>query len=169
MSLPLTVLGNKILISMCHKHILLGIYLIIIIMVYSLFSGMTVITNFFLMITWLPACVVVSEHCRITTLSPASFITRKIIRPVRIFADKIALTFSIFLTKIAIGLRWFWLASLGALATAGCIVVFHSPGLQLPDTPDFQLFETSHPFEQYDLIYSQQFWFEKQEMVIIIN
>ncbi|XP_047355130.1 protein dispatched isoform X1 [Vespa velutina] len=132
---------------------------------FSLFSGMTVITNFFLMITWLPACVVVSEHCRITTLSPASFITRKIIRPMRIFTDKIALIFSVFLTKIAISLRWFWLVSLGALATAGCIVVFHYPGLQLPDTPDFQLFETSHPFEQYDLIYSRQFWFEKHEMI----
>ncbi|KAL2743261.1 protein dispatched [Vespula maculifrons] len=132
---------------------------------FSLFSGMTVITNFFLMITWLPACVVVSEHCRITTLSPASFITRKIIRPIRIFADKIALTFIIFLTKIVIGLRWFWLVSLGALAVAGCIVVFHYPGLQLPDTPDFQLFETSHPFEQYDLIYSRHFWFEKVEMI----
>ncbi|XP_015182400.1 PREDICTED: protein dispatched isoform X2 [Polistes dominula] len=132
---------------------------------FSLFSGMTVIANFFLMITWLPACVVVSERCRITTLSPASFITRKIIRPVRLFADKVALTFSTFLTKIAIGLRWFWLLSLGALATACCIVVFYNPGLQLPDTPDFQLFESSHPFEQYDLIYSQQFLFEKREMI----
>ncbi|KAG7206137.1 hypothetical protein KM043_003529 [Ampulex compressa] len=132
---------------------------------FSLFSGMTVIANFFLMITWLPACVVVSEHCRLTALSPANFLTRKIIRPLRLFADKVAIGFSTFLTRMVIRLRWFWLVCLGAVAIACCIVVFQYPGLQLPDTVDFQLFDSSHPFEQYDLFYARQFRFERHEMI----
>ncbi|XP_011634830.1 protein dispatched [Pogonomyrmex barbatus] len=132
---------------------------------FSLFSGMTVIANFFLMITWLPACVVVSEHCKLSTLSPVNFITRKIIRPLRSLGDKVTVGFTTFLTALVLRLRWFWLLSLGTVAISSCIVVFSYPGLQLPDYMDFQLFHSTHPFEQYDLIYSQKFWFERYEMV----
>lgn len=128
---------------------------------------MTVIANFFLMITWLPACVVVSEHCKLSTLSPVNFITRKIIRPLRSLGDKVTIGFTTFLTALVLRLRWFWLLSLGIMAIACCSVVFHYPGLQLPDYMDFQLFHDKHPFEQYDLVYSRRFWFERYEMVSI--
>ncbi|XP_029662048.1 protein dispatched-like [Formica exsecta] len=133
--------------------------------VYSLFSGMTVIANFFLMITWLPACVVVSEHYKLNTLSPINFITRKIIRPLRSLGDKVTVGFTAFLTGIVIRLRWLWLLTLGTMAIACCIIVFHHPGLQLPDYIDFQLFHSTHQFERYDLIYSRRFWFERYEMI----
>ncbi|XP_018405326.1 PREDICTED: protein dispatched homolog 1 [Cyphomyrmex costatus] len=132
---------------------------------FSLFAGMTVIANFFLMITWLPACVIVSEHCNLSTLSPVNFITRKIIRPLRSLGDKVTVGFTTFLTGLVLRLRWFWLLSLGITALACCSVVFHYPGLQLPDYMDFQLFHNTHPFEQYDLVYSRKFWFERYEMV----
>lgn len=35
------------------------------------------------------------------------------------------------------------------------------PKLQLPDSPDFKLFVSSHPFEIYDSRYKDVFWFEK--------
>lgn len=139
----------------------------LIILLYSLFAGMTVIANFFLMITWLPACVILSEHCKLTTLSPVNFITRKIIRPLRSLGNKVTVGFTIFLTEIVIRLRFLWLLSLGIMAIACCIIVFHHPGLELPDYIDFQLFHNTHPFEQYDLIYSRKFWFERHEMVLI--
>ncbi|KAL6444551.1 hypothetical protein ACFW04_001990 [Cataglyphis niger] len=132
---------------------------------FSLFSGMTVIANFFLMITWLPACVILSEHYKLNTLSPVNFITRKIIRPLRSLGDKVTVGFTAFLTGIVIRLRWLWLLSLGTMAIACCIIVFHHPGLQLPDYIDFQLFHSAHPFERYDLIYSRRFWFERYEMI----
>lgn len=66
---------------------------------------MTVIANFFLMITWLPACVVVSERFKLGILSPANFITRKIVRPLRLFGDKITIGFNSFLIKIVINFR----------------------------------------------------------------
>lgn len=119
------------------------------------------------MITWLPACVVVSERFKLAALSPANFLTRKIIRPLRLFGDKVTAGFNSFLTRIVIKFRWCWLLSLGTIAIICCIVVFQYPGLQLPDTADFQLFDSSHPFEKYDLIYSRKFWFEKYESVCI--
>ncbi|XP_012135069.1 protein dispatched isoform X1 [Megachile rotundata] len=132
---------------------------------FSLFSGMTIIANFFLMVTWLPACVVVSERFRLGVLSPANFITRKIIRPSRLFKDRITNNFNTILTKIVINFRWYWLLSLSIIAVICCIIVFQYPGLQLPDSVDFQLFDSSHPFEKYDLIYSRKFWFEKHESI----
>ncbi|KAL0111794.1 hypothetical protein PUN28_013169 [Cardiocondyla obscurior] len=132
---------------------------------FSLFSGMTVIVNFFLMITWLPACVIVSEHCKLSTLSPVNFITRKIIRPLQSLGDKVTIAFTTFLTGLVLRLRWFLLITLGITAILCCSVVFHYPGLQMPDYMDFQLFHDTHPFEQYDLIYSQKFWFERNEMI----
>ena len=129
---------------------------------FSIFSGVTVIANFFLMVTWLPACVIVSEHCQF--YSPVNFITRKIIRPLRSLGDKVTVAFTAFLTGIVIRLRWLWLFSLGTMAIACCIIVFHNPGLQLPDM-DFQLFHNQHLFERYDLIYTRRFWFERYEMV----
>ncbi|XP_076224965.1 protein dispatched [Nomia melanderi] len=132
---------------------------------FSLFSGMTVIANFFLMITWLPACVVVSERFSWNVLSPANYIMRKIIRPLRLFGEKIAISFNIFLTQTVFGFRWCWLLSLSTIAVVCCIIVFKYPGLQLPDTAEFQLFDSSHSFEKYDLVYSRKFWFEKREMI----
>ncbi|XP_076292397.1 protein dispatched isoform X2 [Lasioglossum baleicum] len=130
---------------------------------FSLFSGMTVIANFFLMITWLPACVVVSERFSWNVLSPANYIMRKIIRPLRLFGDKVATSFNIFLTQTVFGFRWCWLLSLSTIAILCCVIVFKYPGLQLPDTAEFQLFDSSHTFEKYDLIYSHKFSFEKHE------
>jgi len=129
---------------------------------------MTVIANFFLMITWLPACVIVSEHCKLSTLSPVNFITRRIIRPLKSLGDKVTIGFTTFLTGLVLRLRWFWLLSLAITASACCSIVFHYPGLQLPDYMDFQLFHDTHPFEQYDLVYSRRFWFERYEMVLIL-
>ncbi|XP_067210286.1 protein dispatched isoform X1 [Linepithema humile] len=130
---------------------------------FSLFAGITVIANFFLMVTWLPACVIVSERYKLTALSPVNFITRKIIRPLRSFGDTVTAGFTAFLTGIVIRLRWFWLLSLGTLATIACVIVFHYPGLQLPDHKDFQLFHSSHLFEQYDMVYRRKFWFEQEK------
>lgn len=118
------------------------------------------------MVTWLPACVVASECCKFT-LSPLNFIGERIIRPLRSFGNKITVRFTALVTRIAIGLRYVWILLWGTVAIICCVVVFHYPGLQLPDCIDFQLFDNMHPFEQYDLKYSQRFWFERYEMVRI--
>lgn len=41
------------------------------------------------------------------------------------------------------------------------IIVFYWPRLRLPNTPNFQLFSSDHPFEIYDNKFKSIFWFEK--------
>lgn len=136
---------------------------------YSLFSGITVLANFFLMITWLPACVVISERCQFTVLSSNNFIEKKLLNPIRVLLNELEIGFSTICVHAVIRFRWIWLLSLGGLTILGCIIVFKYPGLRLPDSPHFQLFKNSHPFEQYDLINSQQFRFENPTVVSIFN
>lgn len=57
----------------------------------------------------------------------------------------------------------------GLVAMGSIVVVLYKPQLKLPDTHDFQLFDTTHPFEQYDLIYRDKFRFEEFLKVKIIN
>lgn len=92
---------------------------------------------------------------------------RKIIRPLRLFSEKVVTKLNDFLANLVIRLRWFWLVILSAIAIGGCVVVFRYPGLRVPDSQSFQLFDESHLFETYDLVYSKKFWFERKEMVRI--
>ena len=55
------------------------------------------------------------------------------------------ITFDKILSCIVVKLRYFWIALLGGLA----VVVFHYPKLELPDTREFQIFSSNHPFERY--------------------
>ncbi|KAL7286599.1 hypothetical protein TKK_0019098 [Trichogramma kaykai] len=135
---------------------------------FSLFSGMTVIVNFFLMITWFPASVVVAERWRNYELLPAgssTWLSRwsrfNAFRYLKIGCDLLMRAFSYLLAKTVIIFNGVWFALFLSLGLGCCFVVFVCPGLQLPDSQDFQLLAWSHPFEQYDLVYAKRFWFER--------
>lgn len=49
---------------------------------------------------------------------------------------------------IVVKLRYFWILLLGGLAVGAGIVVFYYPKLELPDSKEFQLFSSGHPFER---------------------
>lgn len=53
----------------------------------------------------------------------------------------------------------------GLIGILSGIIVLYWPKLQLPDSPDFKLFVSSHPFELYDSRYKDLFWFEKSYSV----
>lgn len=123
--------------------------------------------NFVLMVTWFPASIVAVEKIGLNFFSPANVIFRKIVRPLRQSIDSMAQSFNNFLIRVITLLRWLWLSVFASVALIGCFVVFYYPGLQLPDSPDFQLFHSSHIFEQYDLYYSKHFRFERLEQVSV--
>lgn len=58
-----------------------------------------------------------------------------------------------------------WVLALGLIALGSSVCVLYYPGLRLPTSPDFQLFSRSHPFELYDAIFRDKFWFERLEKV----
>lgn len=130
---------------------------------FGIFAGTTVLANYLLMITWLPASVSISE--RIYCFSRSWFINLNVLsRP----ADKFAAFYSQFSEKIEntivaliVNYPLFWILLLGSYGLLSAYFVLHWPKLELPDTPTFRLFSSDHPFEIYESNYKDLFWFEK--------
>ncbi|KAL1131449.1 hypothetical protein AAG570_011066 [Ranatra chinensis] len=116
---------------------------------FSIFAGTAVVANFFVMIGWVPACLVISERWlpSLPWPPPGSDAVVRCTRTAVIWA--------------VLRLRYLWIAALGTLALVAAIAVLYRPRLRLPDTPDLQLFSADHPFERYHLEYKQRFWFER--------
>ncbi|XP_066996222.2 protein dispatched [Anabrus simplex] len=129
---------------------------------FSIFAGTATLANFVLMMTWLPASVVVSEIWCCPPMMPSQWFSLDTkLRPARALADQARAMLDRLLVFLVLKLRYVWLLLLGGVAIGSIAVIFYHPRLKLPDTRDFQLFESQHPFERYDLIYKDRFWFER--------
>lgn len=140
---------------------------------FAIYAGTTIIVNFVLMITWLPAVFVIYEKwCSdcLMCYSPdiysfsngVYFYTCKL--PYKIYyfiTDWSRIFFEKLLPCVVIKLRYVWLLLFSCLSVAGIFVTFYYPKLKLPQTNEFQVFAADHPFEVYDLSIKDQFWFEK--------
>ena len=71
--------------------------------------------------------------------------------------------FEDWLPKAVIKLRCVWIALLVCLTVGFICVNFVKPGLQLPNTSDFQVFSSSHPLENYYLNYKSYFRFTSSQ------
>lgn len=130
-------------------------------MCFSVFAGTAVMVNFVLMVTWLPASVVVSERvcwAPLPTLYPK-------LRGPHLALVYMSSALNNFLVSSVVRFKYFWIFFLGVIAIASIAVVFYYPKLRLPDSPDFQLFASTHPFEQYDIVYRDKFNFERVQKV----
>ncbi|XP_068630291.1 protein dispatched [Battus philenor] len=126
---------------------------------FSVFAGTAVLVNFLLMISWLPLSVFIldvkfkrrrKKTCKIV-------IFKAIYELAAEFNVKLNRFIIAFITKTYIVI----VVILGAIGVFSVVVVFYAPGLQLPDSKRFQLFQSSHPFENYDLAYRDRFLFER--------
>lgn len=111
-----------------------------------------------MMITWLPASITLTE--KINRLRPVRFCTR-LLKPIVSFINRIGTSVEDFFIHIVVQWTVFWVCFFGAVGLGSAIVIFWWPRLQLPDTPDFKLFDADHPFELYESDYRNMFWFEK--------
>ncbi|XP_075970868.1 RND transporter family member dispatched [Anticarsia gemmatalis] len=125
---------------------------------FSVFAGTAVLVNFFLMISWLPVSVFIIDVKLRTSRRKFLDVIHKSINE---FWDDIRVILNRFIITCVTRLHIMFVMVLGAIGIASIIVVFYSPGLQLPDSKQFQLFQTSHPFEQYDIVYRGKFLFER--------
>lgn len=125
---------------------------------FSIFSGLTVLINFLFMITWLPACVIVAEKYEFRSFKRINNIV-EYVNPItnRIFDGITNLLF-----KLVLSVKYLWFIFFLIIGVGSFLVVFWYPGLRLPETMEFQLFQSSHLFEQYELFYSKRFWFERK-------
>ncbi|XP_023705263.1 protein dispatched isoform X3 [Cryptotermes secundus] len=132
---------------------------------FSVFAGTATLANFVLMLTWLPAAVVVSEQwCFAPMVPPRWFTWHNKLRPAVMAAGQARALLDKFLVLSITKLHYLWLCLLGGIALGSIGVVFYYPRLKLPDSRNFQLFDSQHPFERYDVVYRDNFWFERLKM-----
>ncbi|KAF5283571.1 hypothetical protein FQR65_LT13826 [Abscondita terminalis] len=140
---------------------------------FSIFSTTAVIVNCILMMTWLPACIVIEEGIY-KKCSPIKRWCSPFLLPYWKFWDRFlkCKTFAPFklwkrkeeiVVDAIIRFRYCWFALLSVVTVGSAIIVLYYPKLQLPNSSEFQLLDSSHPFEKYDLIYKKKFWFERSE------
>lgn len=125
---------------------------------FSVFAGTAVLVNFILMISLLPASVFIVDVKLCTNRRKFLEVFHKSING---FCEDIKAMLNRFIITCITRLYIMFVIVLGAIGMCSVVIVFYFPGLQLPDTKQFQLFQTSHPFEQYDMIYSSKFLFER--------
>ncbi|XP_061481105.1 protein dispatched homolog 1 isoform X2 [Rhineura floridana] len=144
---------------------------------FGIYAGTAILVNYVLMVTWLPAVVVLHERYLLNIFScfrkPQSSVYsnkscwtvlchmfRKVIFAVseasRIFFEKV-------LPCIVIKFRYIWLVWFLALTVGGAYIVCVNPKMKLPslELSEFQVFRSSHPFERYDAEYKKLFMFER--------
>uniref|UniRef100_A0A7N6BEY6 Protein dispatched homolog 1 n=1 Tax=Anabas testudineus TaxID=64144 RepID=A0A7N6BEY6_ANATE len=145
---------------------------------FGIYAGTAILVNYILMVTWLPAVVVLHERylpnmftCSKPPQQQRGFCTRMFWAGLCQKANKCLFTVSevsrIFFEKvlpcIVIKLRYLWLFWFLAITVGGAYVVCVNPKMKLPslELAEFQVFRSSHPFERYDAEYKKLFMFER--------
>ncbi|XP_060102070.1 protein dispatched homolog 1-like isoform X2 [Heteronotia binoei] len=144
---------------------------------FGVYAGTAILVNYVLMVTWLPAVVVLHERYLLNIFScfrkPQSRVYNnkscwmmlcqmfhKVIfagsEVSRIFFEKV-------LPCIVIKFRYVWLVWFLALTIGGAYIVCVNPKMKLPslELSEFQVFRSSHPFERYDSEFKKLFMFER--------
>ncbi|XP_068198912.1 protein dispatched homolog 1 isoform X2 [Antennarius striatus] len=145
---------------------------------FGVYAGTAILVNYILMVTWLPAVVVLHERylpivfsCSKPPHQDGGFCSRVFWAGLCQKANKCLFTVSeasrIFFEKvlpcIVIKLRYLWLFWFLAMTVGGAYVVCINPKMKLPslELAEFQVFRSSHPFERYDSEYKKLFMFER--------
>ncbi|ALC47821.1 disp, partial [Drosophila busckii] len=127
---------------------------------FGIFAGTVVVTNYLLMITWLPASVSIMERLFASRIACQQQLTQKLLRSWKKSIDRFCVMFEQCITNSIMNYAYLWLIIFAMLGAASAIIVLWYPGLQLPQQPHFQLFVSHHPFEIYTKL-KHQFWFAK--------
>lgn len=113
---------------------------------FGLFAGTTMLVNYFLIATFLPASLIVLER-HIQPKLPA--LLRMASWRHKIFQLSELLARKVFYSMV----NWFkfaWFFLFSALFITSCFIVFYKPGLKLPEKNPILLFKKDNPMEWYD-------------------
>lgn len=141
---------------------------------FGVYAGTAILVNYILMVTWLPAVVVLHERY-LPNVFPCSKppphqetgalagFCQKASRCLFAFSDASRVFFEKVLPCVVVKLRYLWLLWFLAMTVGGAYVVCVNPKMKLPslELAEFQVFRSSHPFERYDAEYKKLFMFER--------
>lgn len=141
---------------------------------FGVYAGTAILVNYILMVTWLPAVVVLHERY-LPNIFPCSkppphqesgvlvALCQKARRCLLAFSHVSRVFFEKVLPCVVVKLRYLWLLWFIAMTVGGAYVVCVNPKMKLPslELAEFQVFRSSHPFERYDAEYKKLFMFER--------
>ncbi|XP_075386657.1 protein dispatched homolog 1 isoform X2 [Tenrec ecaudatus] len=144
---------------------------------FGVYAGTAILVNYVLMVTWLPAVVVLHERYLLHMFSCSkkpqqqlydakscwTAACQKCHRVVFAVSEASRIFFEKVLPCIVIKFRYLWLFWFLALTVGGAYVVCVNPKMKLPslELSEFQVFRPSHPFERYHAEYKKLFMFER--------
>ncbi|KAM8809328.1 protein dispatched homolog 1 [Eudromia elegans] len=144
---------------------------------FGVYAGTAILVNYVLMVTWLPAVVVLHERYLLNVFSCFkrphqrvfdnkscwTVVCQMFHRVIFAVSEASRIFFEKVLPCIVIKFRYIWLFWFLALTIGGAYIVCVNPKMKLPslELSEFQVFRSSHPFERYDAEYKKLFMFER--------
>ncbi|XP_071996170.1 protein dispatched homolog 1 [Engystomops pustulosus] len=144
---------------------------------FGVYAGTAILVNYFLMVTWLPAVVVLHERYLLNIFTCFKGSQQRpynkkscwnvMCQKVQEFLFTVSEASRIFFEKvlpcIVIKFRYVWVFGFLAMTIGGAYIVCVNPKMKLPslELSEFQVFRSSHPFERYDAEYKKLFIFER--------
>ncbi|KAJ8271034.1 hypothetical protein GJAV_G00122020 [Gymnothorax javanicus] len=147
---------------------------------FGVYAGTAILVNYILMVTWLPAVVVLHERYLLnlftcvrtppphsnrayTTKGFWNFLCQRVDKCLFSVSEVSRIFFEKVLPCVVIRFRYVWLFWFLAFTVGGAYVVCINPKMKLPslELSEFQVFRSSHPFERYDAEFKKLFMFER--------
>lgn len=142
------------------KNVLKNCNLQVFFYIYSIFSSIAILVNLLITTSLLPACIVfLNSEYKHTTVFSVEAINQLLSKEHSL--QWIQTLFNVWLLKVVFYFRWMWIIFFTILGVMSAYTILIWPVMKLPESLEMQLFRKSHPFEQCDLIYKNQFWFER--------
>ncbi|KAK2165634.1 hypothetical protein LSH36_47g00000 [Paralvinella palmiformis] len=127
---------------------------------FGVFAGICILTNFILMITWIPALIILIEKAFTYCIPEDSY------GGIRRCSERLAKAsdhfWGVIMTKIITVGSPIWVIVLIVVGGLGLIAVFVKPGLKLPEDNYVKVFNSKNPFEVYRREYKNRIRFEHQ-------
>ncbi|XP_013381836.1 protein dispatched homolog 1 isoform X1 [Lingula anatina] len=148
---------------------------------FAIYAGTSILIAFFLMVTIIPACIVIHEKWMSDCWScydPDAYMPKKTVCyylcriPYKVhylITDWSRIFFEKLLPCIVVKLRYFWIVIFTGFGICGIVVIFYKPKLRIPSTAEFHVFSADNPMEIYDTHVKQKFWFETSDLNHISN
>lgn len=143
---------------------------------FGVYAGTAILVNYVLMVTWLPAVIVLHERYLLNIFtcfrkpqaqaydkSCWTVLWQRCRKALFAISEASRIFFEKVLPCIVIKFRYLWLIWFLALTVGGAYIVCINPKMKLPslELSEFQVFRSSHPFERYDAEFKKLFMFER--------
>lgn len=122
---------------------------------FGLFAGITVVCNYLIMVTWIPACVSLLYRLNYSRIgTPPTALLSRVQRATNVLTATIV--------TVVTKQRKVWIALFGLLFACSLTIVFVYPRFRLAtDGEHFRMFAAGHPFEVYQREFATRFHFEE--------